>query len=51
MVECTMSTSTTPIESFLKEHPRWIGVLFTMTLLLTQAGMAAGANASSTPGP
>jgi hypothetical protein len=51
MIECTMSTSTTPIESFLKEHPRWIGVLFTMTLLLTQAGMAAGANASSTPGP
>jgi len=51
MIDCTMSTSTTPIESFLKEHPRWIGVLFTMTLLLTQAGMAAGSTASTTAGP
>jgi hypothetical protein len=39
------------MQNFLKEHPRWIGVLFTMTLLLMQAGMAAGANAGSTVGP
>ena len=35
---------------FLAEHPKMVGALFTMTLLLSQAGNVA-ANASSTAGP
>lgn len=46
-----MSKSTSHMKNFLKEHPRWIGVLFTMSLLLTQVGMAVGANGGSTAGP
>jgi hypothetical protein len=37
--------------SFLKNHPRWIGILFTVTLLLTQAGTAVGTQAGTTAGP
>lgn len=51
MVYCTMSKSSTPMADFLRNHPRWIGVLFTMTLLLMQAGMAAGVEGSTTAGP
>lgn len=46
-----MSQSTTPVRSFLKENPKWIGVLFWMTVLLTEAGMAYGAEGSTTVGP
>lgn len=46
-----MSKSTTPMANFLKDHPRWIGVLFTMTLLLMQAGMTVGAEGATTAGP
>lgn len=46
-----MSQCTTPMRDFLKEHPKWIGVLFTMTVLLSQAGMAAGGTGTSTMGP
>lgn len=46
-----MSQSESKMANFLENHPRWIGVLFTMTLLLMEAGMAAGANGSSTVGP
>ncbi|WP_178917254.1 hypothetical protein [Natronomonas gomsonensis] len=44
-----MSASTTPesesssIKTFLAEHPRMAGVVFTALLLLSQAGMGAGA--------
>jgi hypothetical protein len=34
-----MSDST--IAEFLKEHPRMLGVLFTLTVLLTQVGSVA----------
>lgn len=36
------------VATYLKEHPRMSGVLFTMLLLLTQAGsaVAGGATAS-----
>lgn len=42
------SDSTT--KSFLAEHPRMIGVLFMLVLVLTQAGNAA-AGSSSIAGP
>jgi hypothetical protein len=45
-----MSTDTSSVSSFLAEHPRMTGVLFTMLLLLTQAGqVAAGGGAYSGP--
>lgn len=43
------STEST-ISSYLAEHPRMIGVLFMLVLLLTQAG-AAAAGVTSYPGP
>ena len=39
------------IAAYLAEHPRMIGVLFTMVLLLSQAGGAAGAAAVACSGP
>lgn len=39
------------IASYLAEHPRMIGVLFTMMLLLTQAGNAAAGGGSTLIGP
>ena len=39
--------SDTEIATFLREHPRMMGVLFTLTVLLSQAGSVAAANGSS----
>jgi hypothetical protein len=39
------------IQQFLVEHPRMIGALFMLVLVLAQAGDAAAANASSIAGP
>jgi len=40
------------VAEYLAEHPKMTGVLFTMTLLLTQAGSAlAGANGAGVAGP
>ena len=39
------------IKSYLEANPRMIGVLFTMILLLTQAGNAAAANMGTLSGP
>jgi hypothetical protein len=36
---------------FLSDHPRMIGVLFTMLVLLSSAGAVAGAGVSGTAGP
>jgi hypothetical protein len=36
---------------YLKQHPRMTGVLFTMLLLLSQAGTALANNAGSINGP
>lgn len=38
-------TNDSTIASYLKSNPRMIGVLFTMTMLLAQAGAAAAGNA------
>lgn len=36
---------------YLAENPKMIGVLFTIFMLLTQAGNAAGALGTTTAGP
>ena len=36
--------TTSSVQMTLKNHPRMIGVLFTLILLLSQAGSAAAAN-------
>lgn len=41
--------SDSKIAAYLAEHPKMTGVLFTMTLLLTQAGSAVAATCQ--PGP
>lgn len=46
-----MSQSTTPVRSFLKDNPKWLGVLFWLTVLLTEVGMAVGAEGASGAGP
>ena len=46
-----MSQSATPLRDFLAANPKWIGVLFWMTVLLTQAGLTAGNSASDVVGP
>lgn len=44
--------SETTISKYLAQHPKMIGVLFTITLLLTQAGsVVANSGANTTPGP
>ena len=39
------------VTTYLAENPRMMGVLFTMLLLLSQTGNAAGALAASCYGP
>ncbi len=36
---------------YLANHPRMIGVLFTLMLLLSQAGTVAAGGGSTYPGP
>jgi len=44
--------SDTKLAAFLKEHPRMMGVLFTLTVLLTQIGpVIAEGNNYGTTGP
>ena len=43
--------SDTKIATFLAEHPKMTGVLFTTLLLLSQSGVMAAAQASSNNGP
>ncbi|MFB6201548.1 MAG: hypothetical protein ABEI98_06025 [Halorhabdus sp.] len=46
-----MSHSDSTIERYLAEHPRMIGVLFMVLVLLTQMGAAAASNGSVNVGP
>jgi len=39
------------VKDTLASHPKLIGMIFTVLLLLTQAGAAAGGGASTYPGP
>lgn len=46
--------SPSPAESmkdYLSEHPRMIGALFTILLVLSQASMAAAGGTVANPGP
>jgi hypothetical protein len=42
--------STTPTQ-FVAEHPKFAGVLFTVAVLLSQAGSVAAGNGACYPGP
>ena len=46
-----MSENDTSVKALLADHPKLTGVLFTMLLLLTQAGSVAAGNGSCTAGP
>ncbi|WP_181687237.1 DUF7503 family protein [Halorhabdus salina] len=46
-----MSQSESEMEAFLEEHPKMIGVLFTLLVLLTQVGAASASYSSVTFGP
>lgn len=39
------------MKAFLREHPRMIGALFTILLLVSQAGGALASGATGTAGP
>lgn len=41
----------TTVTDYLTENPRMIGVLFTLSLLLMQAGSVVASNGSVQPGP
>jgi hypothetical protein len=43
--------SETKVSTYLAEHPRMAGVLFTLLLALSQAGAAAAAHGSTIGGP
>jgi hypothetical protein len=50
MSEDTTQDDTSTVSEFLADHPKMTGVLFTMLLLLTQAGaVAAGGGAYHGP--
>ena len=46
-----MSQNDDALATYLEENPRMIGVLFTITLLLSQAGSVVAGNASTIRGP
>lgn len=46
-----MSDDSTTLAAYMAEHPRMIGALFSLVLLLTQAGTAMAGGASSVAGP
>lgn len=46
-----MSDTDNAAKNWLANHPRMIGVLFTMLLLLSQAGSAAAGEGSACFGP
>lgn len=45
-----MESDSSSMAAYLAEHPKMVGVLFTMLLLLSQGGTVAGAQ-GSTVGP
>ncbi|WP_192918544.1 DUF7503 family protein [Salinigranum salinum] len=46
-----MSDDNTALVAYLTDHPRMMGALFTIVLLLSQAGSALAGNAGVTSGP
>lgn len=47
----TNTAHTSRLSDWLADHPRMLGALFVLVLLLTQAGGAAAAASNATPGP
>ena len=45
-----MEEDTSEIKTFVANHPRMMGVLFTLLLLLTQIGTVAAGNGGTTVG-
>lgn len=46
-----MSKSASTVRNFVAENPKWIGVLFWLTVLLMETTAAASGASPSTPGP
>ena len=46
-----MSEESSKMVSYLRQNPRMMGVLFTLTLLLSQAGSVAAGNTGYIYGP
>lgn len=46
-----MSQEPTRLREFLEEHPKWIGVVFSAMMLLSQVGMVAAKAGTSNTGP
>jgi len=41
----------TKLRTYLEENPKWIGILFSALMLLSQVGTVAAQKAASNPGP
>jgi hypothetical protein len=50
-VDASIAMSENSIKAYLANHPRMTGVLFTVLLLLTQAGNAAAGGHMTVAGP
>lgn len=46
-----MESNSSGMAAYLAEHPKMVGVLFTMMILLSQAGAVAAGGGTSTAGP
>lgn len=46
-----MSSESSRLREFLESNPKWIGILFSAMLLLSQAGAAAAGTGATTTGP
>ena len=46
-----MSQESSRLRTYLEENPKWIGILFAAMMLLSQVGMVAANNGTSTAGP
>jgi len=46
-----MESTNSTMKGYLAEHPKMVGVLFTMMILLSQAGAVAADGGTATAGP
>lgn len=46
-----MESTSSSMKAYLAEHPKMVGALFTLTILLSQAGAVAAGGGSSHAGP
>ena len=50
-VEAESTESKSSVAQYFAEHPRMLGAMFTILLLLTQVGNAAAGSSASVSGP